>query len=116
MKSMKYVQSLAATICLSLSLSSFTIAAERSGQEIFQAMKCAKCHSTTPKPRGPSLIKIANTYPDTATLLQFFSGKSTAIVEPARAKTMRPRLRKIKKLNETDKNALATYVMEFKEK
>jgi cytochrome c len=89
-------------------------ATERSGEAIFQDMKCTKCHGTKAKQRGPSLLKIAAAYPDADALFLFFNGKTDPIVEPERAKTMRPRLRKIMKLNDTEQKALADYVISFK--
>ena len=85
------------------------------GEAIFTAMKCTQCHGTAAKQRGPSLIKIANMYADTEELLLFFNGEKDSIVEPERAKTMRPRLRKIMKRSDADKKALAEYILGFKE-
>ncbi len=100
--------------CLFLSLSSFTNAAEQSGEELFQAMKCKMCHQPDVKKRGPSLMTIAKAYPDTDAMALYFSGKADPIVDPKRAKSMASRLRKIMKLNETDQKALASYLLSFK--
>ncbi len=101
-------------LCLSVSLSSFACSAEQSGEELFKTMKCTMCHDAKVKKRGPSLITIASAYPDMDTMALYFSGKADPIVDPKRAKSMAPRLRKIMKLNETDQTALASYLMSFK--
>lgn len=100
--------------CLSISLNSFANSADQSGEELFTTMKCTMCHDTEVKKRGPSLMTIAKAYPDMATMALYFSGKADPIVDPKRAKSMAPRLRKIIKLNGTDQKALAAYLMSFK--
>ena len=108
------VKILSIVFCLSLALSAAASAEEDKGKTLFESMKCNKCHTEKGTPKGPSLQRIANTYGDETTLLQFFEGKSEPIVEPERAKTMKPRRRKIKKLSEGDKNVLAGYIISFK--
>ena len=90
------------------------VAEEQPGEILFKTMKCTKCHGTKAKQRGPSVITIASAYANTDELLLFFAGEKEAIVEPERAKTMKPRLRKIMKLNDADKKALASYLLGFK--
>jgi len=101
-------------LCLSLFLSSSAHSTEQSGEELFKTMKCSMCHDSKVKKRGPSLITIADAYPDTESMALYFSGKADPIVDPKRAKSMQPRLRKIMKLNETDQKALASFLMGFK--
>jgi len=101
-------------ILFSLSLACTASAAEKSGEQLFQTMKCNGCHDATVKKRGPSLQTIANAYADTNGIFLYFSGKSGPIVEPERERTMRPRLRKIMKLNESEQKALASYIATFK--
>lgn len=102
-------------ILISLILVTSALAEEKSGEELFLSMKCNKCHRTEKNPKGPTLIRIANTYGEKARLLSFFEGKTEPIVEPERAKTMKPRRRKIKKLTRENKEKLAAYIMGFKD-
>jgi len=114
MKESVYCRIIMAVFCFLLSLSCTTFASDQSGEKLFQAMKCTGCHDAEIKKRGPSLQKIARVYPDQESIFLYFTGKADPIVEPEREKTMRPRLRKIMKLNEAEKKALATYINTFK--
>ncbi len=87
--------------------------AETHGRDVFEAMECFKCHDPQYKKMGPTLKLIANTYGKKEKLLSYFNGETESIVEPERAKTMKIRIRKIKKLADPEKDALADYIMSF---
>lgn len=115
MKALTLSTGIATALCMSLSLiSSSASADDMTGEALFQSMKCGKCHRTEENPKGPTLARIAETYGDEAKLLLYFEGKTEPIVEPERAKTMKPRQRKIKKLDKADKTKLAAYIIGFK--
>lgn len=114
MHKINYVSATIAVIGLSLALSGNSFADESPGEELFESMKCQKCHTPAKDKRAPSLITIASEYPDTETMVLYFSGKSEAIVEPKRARTMKSRLKKIIKLSDDDKKILASHIMSFK--
>ena len=114
MKNNNMLQVLSFSFLLFLTLNTSAAAEKHPGEAIFNTMKCGTCHGTEAKQRGPSLSTIADTYTDVDQMLLFFNGKMESIVEPARAKTMRPRLRKIMKLSDTKKKDLASYLMSFK--
>jgi cytochrome c551/c552 len=101
-------------LCLFLLIAGPASAVGKKGEVLFLSMKCSKCHTTEGNPKGPSLPRIADAYGDVSKLLLFFQGESEPIVEPARAKTMKPRRRRIKKLSSEDQKALAKYVIGFK--
>ena len=87
----------------------------RDGKEIFESMKCIKCHHPDKKINGPSLKTIVKVYGEKEKLLLFFEGTSDPIVEPERYITMKPRRRKIEKLPKEEKKALTDYFFSFKE-
>lgn len=111
---LSYIGKISATLCILLSMAIPASADANKGETLFLSMKCNKCHATKNNPKGPSLGRIADTYGDESSLLLFFEGKSEPIVEPARAKTMKPRRRKLQKLSEEDQKALAAYIITFK--
>lgn len=86
----------------------------RDGKEIFEAMKCTECHHPEKKINGPALKTIIKAYESRENLLKFFRGETAPIVEPERYRTMKPRRRKIKKLPEEEKKALADFFFSFK--
>ena len=103
-----------ALLCFAVALTpALTIAGE--GKAIFNRLKCTRCHHPDQKINGPALKTISGIYADKKQLMEFFRGEASPIVEPERFKTMKIRLRKIKKLQEADQQALAGYIMSFKE-
>lgn len=115
MKNNFLLQVISLSLTAGILFSGSALAQESPGEILFKKMKCSKCHGLEAKQRGPSLITVADAYSDVDELLLFFNGKKEPIVEPARAKTMRPRLRKIMKLSDSEKKDLASYLMEFKQ-
>jgi cytochrome c551/c552 len=86
------------------------------GETLFTSMRCGQCHAPDKKVYGPGLQVIAGIYGEEEKLLAYFRGESEPIIEPERAKTMKPRLRKIGKLSAQELQALARYIMGFKPK
>jgi len=84
------------------------------GKALFEAMRCTECHDAEKQINGPPLKTIATVYGDKQALLGFIGGDAPAIVEPARAKTMEPRRRKLKKLDPKAQDAVASFIMSFK--
>lgn len=112
MKIIAFASVLVAT-CGIFSLSA--LAADPSqGEKIFQELRCTKCHHPEQKINGPALKIIAGTYGSKDKLMSFIKGVSEPIVEPERARTMIPRRRQIKKLSDSDQQALADFIMSFK--
>ncbi len=84
------------------------------GSALFAKMKCTKCHDPKVKKTGPALQTIAAAYKTPDNLVRYFQGKSEPIVEPARAKTMKPRRRKLARLKAEEQEALAAFILGFK--
>jgi len=107
---------LSVLLVLAIELGVTAVRAEpRNGREIFESMKCTKCHHPEKKVNGPALTTIVKAYENRENLLKFFRGETDPIVEPERYITMKPRRRKIGKLSEEEKKALADYFFGFQQ-
>ncbi len=113
---MKYIHSIATGIFfLSLTIPAFA-QDYSAGEAIFIENKCQGCHSAdNVKKQGPFLQTIANTYQDEEKLLLYMKGESDPIVEPERAKTMKIRRRKLKKLTPQQQKELSQYILSFRQ-
>ena len=84
------------------------------GKAVFDSLYCSICHKPHEGVTGVTLPQIARTYESSDHLMQYFAGKTEAIVEPAKSSIMWDQKKKIQKLPEAKQKALADYIMSFK--
>ena len=86
------------------------------GSSIFKSQGCASCHRPDKSTKvNPSLAAIAESYDDnTDQLVRYLNGEADAIVKPDKAKLMKRYVERTKKLSESERKALAEYIMSFK--
>ena len=76
------------------------------------AKGCSMCHKESKKSIGPSLSIIYKRYSGKESMLvDFFQGKSKAIIYPGRASIMHAQLTKIRGLSIQNKRYLARYLI-----
>jgi cytochrome c len=83
------------------------------GETIFKSQGCMSCHKKESTSKvNPSLTEIATAYQGKdAQLVKYLMGESQAIVRPEKANLMRRHIEKTKKLSDTDRRALADYLL-----
>lgn len=84
------------------------------GKAIFTSLYCSICHQPHEGVTGVTLPQIARAYKNSDHLMQYFSGKTEAIVEPTKSSIMWGQLQKIQKLPAAKQKALADYILSFK--
>ena len=111
---MKYLFIVLAALSLFFfSLTPDVMAQPAAGEKLFQKLRCTKCHHPDKKINGPALKTIVRAYGTPEKLLGYFKGESDPIVEPGRAKTMKIRRKKIKKLQDDERQSLVDYFFSF---
>ena len=79
---------------------------------VFNTLKCGICHKVDTGKAYPSLKEIAKAYNgDREKLISYLQGKSAAIVNEAKSRTMEKYLEKTKALSEDEIKSLAEYMM-----
>ncbi len=79
---------------------------------VFKSLKCGICHKVDTGKAYPSLREIATVYNgDREKLISYLQGKSAAIVNEEKSKTMEKYLEKTKALSDDELKSLAEYMM-----
>ena len=92
-----------------------TLSANQQGKAIFKSKGCAFCHKQTGPSSGsiPSLSDLAKAYSGKQEqLIQYLKGTADPIVFPKRAITMKRPLRKTKALSDSERLALADFILQ----
>jgi cytochrome c551/c552 len=86
------------------------------GASIFKSQGCTSCHRPDKSTKvNPSLAAIAESYSgNTDQLVRYLNGEADAIVKPDKAKLMKRYVERTKKLSESERKALAEYIMSYK--
>lgn len=84
------------------------------GQAVFDSLHCSSCHKPDTGKVAASLQQIADRYEETQKLSAYLEGKSEPLIAPERKGVMKGQLKKIAKLTDEEKQALAEYIMTFK--
>jgi len=89
-----------------------TVRAE-DGETIFKSLGCTSCHKKEGSSKvNPSLTEIAQAYEGKETQLEsYLKGESESIMRPEKAAMMKRQLEKTKALSDTDRRALAEYLL-----
>jgi cytochrome c551/c552 len=89
------------------------LSADEQGKEIFKSKGCILCHKMG-RATGtiPSLPDLAKAYKGKKEqLILYFKGESQPIVNPERAGTMKRQIEKTKALSDSDRTALADFML-----
>jgi cytochrome c551/c552 len=82
---------------------------------IFNALNCGICHKADTGKAFPSLVEIAKAYNgDKEKLTGYLQGKSDAIINTEKAKSMEKYIEKTKALPQEDLGALADFILSNK--
>jgi cytochrome c len=90
------------------------LSAGEQGETIFKSNGCIFCHKTEGATSGtiPSVSEIAMAYKGKQKqLLQYLNGETDPIVKPERAGTMKRQLEKTKAMSDSDRTALADFML-----
>jgi cytochrome c551/c552 len=93
---------------------SIALGADQQGETIFKSKGCAFCHKQGNPSSGsiPSLSELAKAYNGRkAQLILYFKGSADPIVRPERAISMKRPLRKTKALSDSERSALADFIL-----
>jgi len=91
------------------------VAAE-DGESIFSSHHCRTCHKLDTGKANPSLREIAQGYQGKEErLISFFKGESEPIIRPEKGAVMKRYLKKTKALSDSERKALADYLLSHKE-
>lgn len=97
-----------------MAMSNQRIDAAANGQAVFASLHCNSCHKPDTDKVGASLQLIADTYAAKTELLDYLDGRGEPRIAPERKGVMKGQLKKIAKLTDEEKQALAEYIMTFK--
>ena len=109
------IASLIITVFLCLFLST-ALSATQPGKAIFKSKGCAFCHKLRGPSSGsiPSLSELAKAYSGKQErLIQYLKGTADPIVNPKRAITMKRPLQKTKALSDSERLALADFILNW---
>jgi cytochrome c len=83
------------------------------GEAIFKSQGCTSCHRPDKSTKvNPSLADIAQSYQDkTDQLIYYLNGEADAIVKPEKAAMMKRYVERTKNLTDSERKALADYIM-----
>jgi cytochrome c len=85
-----------------------------SGEEIFYKLNCSACHRQEKSGFAPSIKEISKFYKEKKErLIKYLKGEAEAIVDPERQDYMKPYIRQIKKLKDSEIEKLADYLISF---
>jgi cytochrome c551/c552 len=91
------------------------VAAEE-GKSIFSSHHCGTCHKLDTGKVNPSLKDIAQGYQGKEDrLINYFKGESEPIIRPEKGEVMKRYVEKTKALSDSDRKALADYLLSHKE-
>jgi cytochrome c551/c552 len=86
------------------------------GKTTFSSLHCGTCHKLDTGKFNPSLREIAQGYQGKEErLISFFKGESEAIIRPDKGAAMKRYIEKTKALSDSDRKALADYLLSLKE-
>jgi cytochrome c551/c552 len=91
------------------------LSANQQGKAIFKSKGCALCHKQDGPSRGsiPSLSELAKAYRGQKDrLIQYLKGSADPILIPKRAIAMKRPLRKTKALSDSERSALADFILQ----
>ena len=99
-------------IMASLVFLPMSVSAEE-GKSIFKSHHCGVCHKLDKGSAStPSLKEIAQGYHgNEESLIRFLKGESEPIIRPEKGKVMKRYVKKTKALSDSDRKALADYLM-----
>lgn len=83
------------------------------GATIFKSQGCMSCHKKESSSKvNPSLTEISMAYQGKEEqLIKYLNGESEAIVRPEKSKLMKRQIEKTKSLSDTDRKALADFIL-----
>ena len=82
------------------------------GETIFQSNRCGICHKVDVSTSNPSLKDIAQVYKGKEEQLQkYLRGEAEPLVNPARSGMMKKYVEKTKSFSESERKALADFIM-----
>ena len=89
------------------------LSADEQGKEIFKSQGCVACHKHEGTSGSfPSLSEIAMAYKgNQKQLLRYLNGEADPIVKPERAGTMKRQIEKTKAMSDSDRTALAGFML-----
>jgi cytochrome c551/c552 len=91
------------------------VSAEEGGS-IFSSHHCGTCHKLDTGKANPSLKEIAQGYQGKEErLISFLKGESEPIIRPEKGAMMKRYLKKTKALSDSERKALADYLLSHKE-
>lgn len=102
---------LAISLCLLFTSALF---ADQQGEAIFKLKGCIFCHKLEGITSGsiPSLSELAKAYKGKKEqLIRYFKGEAHPIVKPERAVTMKRQLEKTKAMSDSERSALADFML-----
>ena len=86
------------------------------GESIFSSHHCGTCHKLDTGKVNPSLKNIAQGYQGKEDrLISYFKGESEPIIRPEKGEVMKRYVEKTKALSDSDRKALADYLLSHKE-
>jgi len=86
------------------------------GEAIFSSHHCGTCHKLDTGKVNPSLKDIAQGYQAKEDrLISYFKGESEPIIRPEKGEVMKRYVEKTKALSDSDRKALADYLLSHKE-
>ena len=90
------------------------LSAGNSGEEIFKSKGCIFCHKPGSRSTGtiPSLSELAKAYKGKQNqLVKYLNGQADPIIKPERAVIMKRQIEKTKALSDSDRTALADFML-----
>jgi cytochrome c len=90
------------------------LSADEPGKEIFKSKGCIFCHKLGDRSSGtiPSLSELAKAYKGKQKqLVKYLNGEADPIVKPERAVIMKRQIEKTKALSDSDRTALADFLL-----
>ena len=86
------------------------------GGAIFRSNHCGTCHKLDTGKVNPSLKDIAQSYQGKEDrLISYLKGESGSIVKPEKGERMKKYIEKTKALSDSERKALADYLLSYKE-
>jgi len=89
------------------------LSANEQGEEIFKSKGCIFCHKLGGSSGTiPSLSELAKAYKGKKEqLIRYFKGEADSIVDPERAGTMKRQIEKTKAMSDSERTALADFML-----
>ena len=95
------------------SLATVAFSADNQGEEMFKSKGCIFCHKQQHTSGTiPSLFELAKVYKGkNEQLIRYLKGESDPIIKPERAVVMKRQLRKTKAMSDSERAALADFIL-----